>query len=64
MDSVSPISVFTIGELKKTLGKAEVQLLSLGPKDDHFRDNGNNPLKFIGKMKVMLTGDEGGQLGG
>ena len=64
MDSVSPISIFTIGELKKTLGKAEVQLLSLGPNDDHFRDNGNNPLKFMGKTKVMLTGDEGGQLGG
>ena len=54
IDSGSPISTFTIGELKRTLGTANVQLKPLDPKDDQFRDYGNNPLKFLGKMQVTL----------
>ena len=54
IDSGSPISIFTIGELKRTLGTANVQLKPLNPKDDQFRDYGNNPLKFLGKMQVTL----------
>ena len=54
IDSGSPISIFTIRELKRTLGTANVQLKPLDPKDDQFRDYGNNPLKFLGKMQVTL----------
>ena len=54
IDSGSPISIFTIGELKRTMGTVNVQLKQLDPKDDQFRDYGNNPLKFLGKMQVTL----------
>ena len=54
IDSGSPISIFTIGELKRTLATANVHLKPLDPKDDQFRDYGNNPLKFLGKMQVTL----------
>ena len=54
IDSGSPIFIFTIGELKRTLGTVNVQLKPLDPKDDQFRDYGNNPLKFLGKMQVTL----------
>ena len=54
IDSGSPISIFTIGELKRTLGACNVHLKPLDPKDDQFRDYGNNPLKFLGKMQVTL----------
>ena len=54
IDSGSPISIFTIGELKRTLGACNVRLEQLDPKDDQFWDNGNNLLKFLGKMVVTL----------
>ena len=54
IDSGSPISIFTIGELKRTLGACNVHLKPLDPKDDQFRDYGNNPLKILGKMQVTL----------
>ena len=54
IDSGSPISIFTIGELKRTLGTVNVLLKPLDPKNDQFRDYGNNPLKFLGKMQVTL----------
>ena len=54
IDSGSPISIFTIGELKRTLGLCNVRLQQLDPKDDQFRDYGSNPLKFLGKMIVTL----------
>ena len=31
-----------------------MRLQQLDPKDDQFRDYGNNPLKFLGKMVVTL----------
>ena len=37
-DSGSPISVFTIGELKRTLGKQNMQLQPKDPKGNPFRD--------------------------
>ena len=40
IDSASRISIFTIGELKRMLGKAEVKLLPLMPNDDEFRNYG------------------------
>ena len=54
IDSGSPISIFTIGELKRTLGACNAHLKPLDPKDDQFRDYGNNPLKFLVKMQVTL----------
>ena len=53
--SGSPTSIFTIGELRKTLGKEGVKLLPLGPNENQFCDYKNNPLKFMGKMKATLT---------
>ena len=54
IDSGSPISFFTIGELKRNLGTLKVQLQHLDPKDDQFRDYGINPLKIMGKMVVTF----------
>ena len=54
IDRGSPISIFTIGELRRTLGVCNVRLQQLDPMDDQFRDYGNNPLKFLGKILVTL----------
>ena len=54
IDSGSQISIFTIGELKCTLGACNVRLQQLDPRHDQFRDYGSNPLKFLGKMVVTL----------
>ena len=54
IDSGSPISNLNIEELKRTLGACNVHLKPLDPKDDQFRDYGNNPLRFLGKMQVTL----------
>ena len=43
IDSGSPISIFTIGELCKTLGTSGVKLDNLTEDDNAFRDYGNNP---------------------
>ena len=37
------------------MGKAGVKLLPLSSNDDQFRNYGNNPLKFMRKMKATLT---------
>ena len=50
IDSGSPVSFFTIGELKRTLETRNVQLHQLDPKDDKFRDYG----KFMEKMLLTL----------
>ena len=52
IDSGSPISIFTIGELRKTLGTSGVKLDNLTEEDNAFRDYGNNPLQMIGTMAV------------
>ena len=54
IDSGSPISIFTIGELKRTLGTCNVRLQQLDPKDDQFRDYGNNPQKLLDRMVVTF----------
>ena len=54
IDSGSPISIFTIGELKRTLGTAGVNVKAPAPEDDEFRDYGNNPLRLLGTMDVSL----------
>ena len=45
IDSGSPISIFTIGELRRTLGASGLKLDALSEDDTAFRDCGNNPLK-------------------
>ena len=54
IDSGSPISIFTVGELKPTLGTAGVKVKAPAPADDEFRDCGNNPLRLLGTMDVLL----------
>ena len=54
IDSGSPISIFTIGELRRTLGASRLKLDALSEDDTAFRDCGNNPLKLIGTMSVIL----------
>ena len=58
IDSGSPISIFTVGELKRTLGTPSVNLNELVPDDDEFRDYGNNPLRLLGTMNVLLETNE------
>ena len=69
LDSGSPISIFTIGELRKTLGTNGVHLKELAPgfsglwqqsaefignEDQVFRDYGNKPLSLLETMQVQL----------
>ena len=54
IDSGSPISIFTVGELKRTLGTAGVNVTVPAPEDEEFRDYGNNPLRLLGTMNVSL----------
>ena len=44
IDSGSPISIFTVGELKRTLGTAGVSVKAPAPEDDEFRDYGKTIL--------------------
>ena len=55
MDNGSPISKFTFGELQKTLGATGIHLQEVTPKDQKFRDCGNNPKNLLGTMKVELV---------
>ena len=54
IDSGSPISIFTIGELKRTLGTAGVNVKAPAPEDDELRGYGNNPLRLLGTMDISL----------
>ena len=54
IDNGSPISIFTIGEFKRTLGTAGFNVKAPAPEDDEFRDYGNNPLRLLGTMDVSL----------
>ena len=54
IDSGSPISIFTIGELRRTLGASGIKLDALSNEDSAFRDYGNIPLQMVGTMTVTL----------
>ena len=54
IDSGSPTSIFVVGELKRTLGTAGVNVKAPAPEDDEFTDYGNNPLRLLGTMNVSL----------
>ena len=55
IDSGSPISIFTINELRRTLGAAGIKLQEVKAHDQEFRDYGNNPINLLGTMKVELA---------
>ena len=54
IDSGSPISIFTIGDLRRILGASGIKLDALSNEDTAFWDYGNNPLQMIGTMAVTL----------
>ena len=54
IDSRSLISIFTIGELRITLGASGIKLDTLSEEDNAFRDYGNNPLQMIRTMAVTI----------
>ena len=54
IDSGSPISIFTVGELRKTLGTSGVKLDNFTEVNNAFRDYGNNPLQMIGTIAVTI----------
>ena len=41
--------------LRKTLGAAGMKLQEVEPKNQEFRDNGNNPIQLLGTMRVELV---------
>ena len=54
IDSGSPISIFTIGELRRALGASGLKLDALSNEDNAFWDYGSNPLMLIGSTDVTL----------
>ena len=62
IDSGSPFSIFTIGELKTTLGQT-VKNYTVGSKDEQFCDYGTQPVEVHGEgegeadVKWMVGGD-------
>ena len=52
IDSGSPVTIFSINELKETLGKANIQLQ---PSKDEFLDYNNNRINILGKVTVMMS---------
>ena len=55
IDSGSPVSIFTINELRKTLGAAGIKLQEVTPRDQEFRDKWNNPINLLGTIKLELA---------
>ena len=47
IDSGSPKSIFTIGELRRILGDSRLKLDAFSNEDNAFQYYGNNPLKLI-----------------
>ena len=58
IDSGSPISLFTIGELRRTLVSSGIKLDALSNENNSFRDFGNNTLQMIGTMAVTLESND------
>ena len=52
IDSGSPVTIFSINDLKVTLGKANIQLQ---PSKDEFLDYNNNRINILGKVTVMMS---------
>ena len=52
IDSGSPVTIFSINDLKTTLGKANIQLQ---PSKEEFLDYNNNRINILGKVAVMMS---------
>ena len=52
IDSGSPVTIFSINDLKTTLGKANIQLQ---PSKEEFLDYNNNRINILGKVTVMMS---------
>ena len=52
IDSGSPVTIFSMTDLKPTLGKANIQLQ---PSKDDFLDYNNNRIHILGKVAVMMS---------
>ena len=52
IDSGSPVTIFSITDLKTALGKANIQL---EPLKDEFMDYNNNRINIPGKVAVMMS---------
>ena len=52
IDSCSPIST---AARRRTLGDAGIKLQKVEPRDQEFREYGNNPINLLGTMKVELA---------
>ena len=50
--SLSPVTIFSITDLKTTLSKANIQLQ---PSKDEFLDYNNNRINILGKVAVMMA---------
>ena len=51
-DSGSPVTIFSMTDLKTTLGKANIQLQ---PSKDEFLDYNNNRINILGKVAVTMS---------
>ena len=52
IDSGSPVTIFSINDLKTTLGKPNIQLQ---PSKEEFLDYNNNRINILGKVTVMMS---------
>ena len=52
IDSGSPVTIFSMTDLKRTLGKANIQLQ---PSKDEFLDYNNNRIHILGKVAVTMS---------
>ena len=55
IDSGSPISILTLENLKKTLGRTGIDLKQNKTEHDEFRDYSNNRINFLGRLEVELA---------
>ena len=55
IDSGSPISILTLDDLNKTVGRAGITLRQDDIEDDEFRDYSNNRIKMLERMELELA---------
>ena len=55
IDSGSPISILTLDDLKKTVGRTGINLKQNDKEYDEFRDYSNNRIEMLGRMEVELA---------
>ena len=55
IDSGSPISILTLDDLRRTVGRAGINLKQDDADDDEFRDYSNNRIKMLGRIELELA---------